>query len=166
MGPAKTLSLALLQLGLAIAAAPRPGEPQLPTNAPQPELVGEGSVSTPLDEFGGAVSADGSILYFDVTVPPHYLYVMCESHLREGKWQKPSVLPFSGLYRDTDPVLTPDGKTLLFASDRPRMGVPSHSFYIWAIEKSERGWGEPHVLEGPVNAEGSQVFASMSTNGN
>ncbi len=123
-------------------------------------------ISTPDDEFGGALSPDGTVLYYDVTVPAHYLYVMCESHLLDGKWQKPEVLPFSGLYRDSDPVLTPDGKTLLFASDRPRNGIDSHDFFIWAADKTADGWKEPRALEGPVNSDGSQVFASMANNGN
>jgi len=139
---------------------------QISPDAPKPELIGVDVVSTSFDEFGGALSSDGTTLYFDVTVPPHYLYVMCESHLLEGKWQRPEVLPFSGLYRDTDPVLTPDGKTLLFASDRPRNGMESHSFYIWAADKTEKGWSEPQALEGPVNSAGSQVFASVARNGN
>ena len=96
---------------------------QTVTDAPKAELIGEGVVSTPDDEFGGALSPDGTVLYYDITVPAHYLYVMCESHLRDGKWQKPEVLPFSGLYRDSDPVLTPDGKTLLFASAGHAMGL-------------------------------------------
>src|SRR5215467_4419029 len=86
---------------------------------PQPELIGDGVISTSDDEFGGALSPDGTTLYYDITVPPHYLYVMVESHLVNGAWQRPEVLPFSGLFRDSDPVLTPDGKTLLWASDRP-----------------------------------------------
>jgi Tol biopolymer transport system component len=131
-----------------------------------PELVGEGTVSTPFDEFGGAITPDGLTMYFDVTVPAHYLYVMCESHLVNGRWSKPSVLPFSGQYRDSDPVLTPDGKTLLFASDRPAGGVDTKRFLIWAADKKGSGWSEPRLVEGTVNSAGSQVFASMATNGN
>jgi hypothetical protein len=137
-----------------------------PADDTKAELIGEGVVSTSDDEFGGSLSPDGTTLYYEITVPPHYLYVMCESHRVDGKWQKPQVLPFSGLYRDSDPVLTPDGNTLLFASDRPRNGVESHDFYIWAAKKTANGWGEPRALEGPVNREGSQVFASMARNGN
>ena len=132
---------------------------------PKPELIGEGVISTTDDEFGGAMSPDGTF-YYDITVPAHYLYVMCESRLLNGKWRKPEVLPFSGLYRDSDPVLTPDGKTLLFASDRPIHGVDRHSFYIWAATKKGKGWEDPRLLEGAVNSAGSQVFASMATNGN
>jgi len=91
---------------------------------------------------------------------------MCESHLVNGKWQTPEVLPFSGLYRDTDPVLSPDGKNLFFASDRPRHGQNENSFYIWSATRSEKGWEEPKLLDGPPNSAGSQVFASVASNGN
>lgn len=138
----------------------------VPNDAPKPEIIGEGAISTPDDEFGGSLSADGTTIYFDVTVPPHYLYVLCASHLVNGQWQKPEVLPFSGSYRDSDPVLTPDGNTMLFASDRPRNGVESHSFYIWSVRRTAKGWADLHALDGPVNSEGSQVFASMANNGN
>lgn len=134
--------------------------------APKSEMMGEGVLSTSDDEFGGSLSPDGATIYYDITVPAHYLYVMCESHLVGGKWQTPEVLPFSGLYRDSDPVLTPDGRTLLFASDRPWQGHDEHSFYIWSVTRTENGWGEPKPMEGPVNSAGSQVFASLSNNGN
>jgi hypothetical protein len=139
---------------------------QTVSKAPKPELMGENFISTPDDEFGGALSSDQKTIYFDVTVPPHYLYTMCESHLVNGKWQKPAILPFSGLYRDSDPVLTSDGNTLLWASDRPRNGVASQNFYIWSAKKTAKGWEKPRALDGPVNSEGSQVFASMAMNGN
>jgi WD40 repeat protein len=131
-----------------------------------PELVGEGTVSTSADEFGGAITPDGSTMYFDVTVPAHYLYIMCESHWNNGRWGKPEVLPFSGQYRDSDPVLTPDGKTLLFASDRPLQRLDTKRFLIWSATKTADGWTKPKALTGPVNSEGSQVFASMARNGN
>jgi hypothetical protein len=136
------------------------------SNAPKPEMIGEGVISTVDDEFGGSLTPDGKTIYYDITVPAHYLYVMCESHLVDGKWQKPEVLPFSGLYRDSDPVLSPDGKTLMFASDRPRHGQDEQSFFIWSVTRTEKGWGEPRPMDGPINSAGSQIFASVANNGN
>lgn len=163
---AKSLQVLGAVVFLSWSFVPAPRAAQLPRDNPGPEMIGEGVISTPDDEFGGALSPDGKTIYYDITVPAHYLYVMCQSRLVDGHWQKPEVLPFSGLYRDSDPVLTPDGKTLLFASDRPRNGVKSHSFYIWAATKTEKGWSKPRLLEGSVNSAGSQVFASMASNGN
>jgi Tol biopolymer transport system component len=105
-------------------------------------------------------------MYFEKSAPPHYLYILYESHLVEGKWGKPTVLPFSGRYKDTDPVLSPDEQTLLFASDRPVKGVDRHHFYIWAAKKIKRGWSEPQLLPGPVNDGFNQVFCSIARSGN
>lgn len=131
------------------------------------EIVGEGVISTVDDEFGGTLSPDGKTLYFDKTVPPHYLYVLCQSRLVNGKWSTPEVLPFSGLYRDSDPVLSPDGKTMFFASDRPvSPNAPDERrFQIWQVKKTGRGWSKPTVVPGAINREGSQVFASVTNGG-
>jgi len=157
-------ALTFVGAGLLTAAGPRAGATD--ADAPVPELIGEGVISTPDDELGGSTSADGQTLYFEKSAPPHYLYVMLESHLVNGRWGQPEMLPFSGLHRDTDPVLTPDGRTLLFASDRPVNGVDKHHFYIWAATRTEKGWNEPRLLDGPVNSGFDQVFASMAANGN
>ena len=132
-----------------------------------PEMIGEGVISTPDDEFGGTLAPDGKTLYFDKTVPAHYLYVLCESRLVDGKWSKPEVLPFSGEYRDSDPVLSPDGETMFFASDRPAKpgAAGEHRFQIWQVKKASRGWSKPTLVPGAINSEGSQVFASIANNG-
>jgi hypothetical protein len=133
---------------------------------PKPEMIGEGVLSTPDDELGGTITADGQTIYFEKSAPPHYLYILYESHMEHGKWAKPTVLPFSGRYKDTDPVLSPDEQTMLFASDRPVNGVDRHHFYIWAVKRIRSGWGEPEILRGPVNDGFNQVFCSIASNGN
>jgi WD40-like Beta Propeller Repeat len=140
-------------------------DPAAKLAALNPELVGEGTVSTPDDEFGAGPSPDGSILYFNKTAPPHYLYVLCASRLINGKWGRPRVLPFSGRYRDTDGVLSLDGNSMLFASDRPIGGKDEHRFTIWRAKKNSDSWGDAEVLAGPVNEAGSQVFASETKSG-
>lgn len=132
-----------------------------------PEMIGEGVISTPDDEFGGTPSPDGKTLYFDKTVPAHYLYVLCESKLVNGKWSKPEVLPFSGEWRDSDPVLSPDGETMFFASDRPvkANAADERRFQIWQVKKTRGGWSEPVLVPGAINSAGSQVFASTTNDG-
>jgi hypothetical protein len=153
------LILALLSRA-ALSAAPQDAD------APVPEMIGEGIISTPDDELGGTITADGQTIYFEKSAAPHYLYILYESHLVNGQWSTPTVLPFSGQYRDTDPVLSPDGQTLLFASDRPVNGHDEHHFLIWAATKTAKGWNEPQLLPGPVNDGFNQVFASIASDGN
>jgi Tol biopolymer transport system component len=136
-------------------------------NSIVPEMIGEGVISTPDDEFGGTLAPDGKTLYFDKTVPAHYLYVLCESQLVNGKWSKPEVLPFSGEYRDSDPVLSPDGRTMFFASDRPATtkAEDEHRFQIWQTKRTRHGWSKPTLVPGAINTAGSQVFASTTNDG-
>jgi hypothetical protein len=133
---------------------------------PDAEMIGAGVISTDEDELGGGVTPDGLTLIYEKSAAPHYLYIMCESHLMNGKWSAPEILPFSGQYRDTDPVLTPDGKAILFASDRPVNGQDLHRWSIWRAERTASGWKEPTLAPGAINSEGSQVFASIAANGN
>jgi ketosteroid isomerase-like protein len=131
----------------------------------EPAMVGEEIISTPQDEFGGSLSPDGKTIYFDRSVPPHYLYTMWESQLVGDKWSPPQILPFSGEYRDSDPVLSPDGTKLLFVSDRPVDRQDRHHYEIWMCEREGDRWSEPENLGPIVNAH-SQYFASMASNGN
>ena len=98
------------------------------TNLPQPQMIGEGILSTAYDEFGGSMTSDGREIYFCRSVPPHYFYTMYVSRFEEGRWSHPEVLPFSGRWRDSDPVLSPDGQQLFFVSDRAVDGEDTHTF--------------------------------------
>jgi WD40-like Beta Propeller Repeat len=180
---AVVLAAMLVSYGMA-KSWPRPQTPSPRADdgmaIPAPEMIGEGIISTDDDELGGGVTPDGKTLIFEKSAAPHYLYIMCESHLVNGAWSKPEILPFSGQYRDTDPVIAPDGKSILFASDRPVNAKDLHRWSIWrarrieekntarsggATEALER-WSEPELVPGAVNSEGSQVFASIAANGN
>ena len=115
-------------------------------------MIGEGVISTDDDELGGGVTPDGKTLIFEKSAAPHYLYIMCESHLADGKWGKPEILPFSGQYRDTDPVLAPDGRSILFASDRPVNGKDSASLVDLARAGARSPDGRtPKLVPGAVN---------------
>jgi hypothetical protein len=63
-------------------------------------------------------------------------------------------------------VIAPDGGSILFASDRPVNGKDLHRWSIWRARRSADGkWAEPELVPGSVNSEGSQVFASVASNG-
>ena len=155
--------LILLLFGsYAALAAPRtPGDPALKV-----ELIGEGTVSTDQDEFGAMPDKDWTTLYFNRSVPAHYHYVMYLSHFKNGAWSVPETLPFSGQYRDSDPVLSADGRTLYFVSDRPAEGLEPNRFHAWSVDRTAIGWTSLHPLRGPVNETGNTEFVSFAANGN
>jgi len=130
-----------------------------------PQILGEGVVSTPLDEFGGAITPDGNTIFFNVSVPRSYLYLICQSRRVGGRWTEPEIAPFSGHYRDSDPVLSLDGSRLYFVSDRPAPGKTTHDFDVWIVDKTASGWGEPRDLGPPVNSDANEYFASEASDG-
>jgi len=146
----------------AVVAGPRsPGDP-----APKIELVGEGTVSSDQDEFGAMPDKNWTTLYFNRSIPAHYHYVIYVSQFENGTWSMPETLPFSGQYRDSDPVLSADGRTLYFVSDRPAEGLEPNRFHAWSADRATTGWMNLHPLRGPVNEKGNTEFVSFAANGN
>jgi len=138
---------------------------------PQPEMIGEGVVSTSGDEFGGSLTADGNTIYFTRSVPAHYIYSLCASHFVNGHWTTPEILPFSGHDRDSDPVLSPDGQHMYWVSDRAVCTkgagcVDRHNFDIYEATLANGQWGQPERLPEPINSPGTEYFASVARNGN
>ncbi|HZS61205.1 MAG TPA: hypothetical protein VFA43_18150 [Gemmatimonadaceae bacterium] len=122
-----------------------------PDSLVRPEMVGPGVISTEFNEFGGALTLDGDTIYFSRSVPRSYAYAILRSHRTAKGWSQPDVAPFSGRWRDHDPILTPDGQRMYFLSDRPIDGVRPTTYHIWVMHRSANGWSEPQVLGAPFN---------------
>ena len=131
----------------------------------EPVLFAEGIIDTRDDEFGGTFTPNGKTYYFSKSVPRSYLYTICFSQFKNGKWQTPEVAPFSGLYRDFDPVLSPDGTKMVFSSNRPVDGELKTNYDIWMVKKTAKGWGEPIHLDTTINSQYNEHFASIASNG-
>lgn len=157
----------LYRIDLAAIRAFAPATGPVPASASGPQLWGEGVISTRDDEFGAQLTEDGGTVFFDRTVPRNQLYTIHVSHLSGGSWSPPEVAPFSGTWRDSDPVLSGDGRRMFFVSDRPREGKPVQDFDIWYVDRTAAGWStEARHLEGPPNSdEGSEYFASTTRDG-
>lgn len=146
----------------AIPASPDPDAP--PGGA---ELFAPGVVSTEDNEFGAAFTPDGREVYFTRTGPTRtqvQVILFCE---RRGQgWSEPRMAPFSGRWKDLDPSISPDGKRLVFASNRPGPGreASRDDYDLWAVERSGSGWGEPFPL-GAVNSVGQETTTSLASDG-
>lgn len=136
-----------------------------------PVLLGEGIVSTDLNEFGGSLSPAGDELYFSVSVQRSYAYAICVSRTRNNRWQTPEVVSFSGIARDFDPVLSPNGRRLFFASDRAEDGRTAvrPDVDLWSVDRGASGaWGRPKRLPAPINDDRvprREWFASAASDG-
>ena len=143
----------------------RPVPPAGDPPGPDPRIVGEGVISTSDDEFGGTFSPDGRTMLFNRSIPRSQFYVICESRWENGRWGSPRIAPFSGRWRDSDPVFSHDGSRVYFASDRPVGGVDRHNFDIWSVPRVGEGWGEPENLGPPINSNRNEDFISFASNG-
>ncbi|HLY68363.1 MAG TPA: hypothetical protein VKR53_01465 [Puia sp.] len=133
----------------------------------KPEVFGPNIISTPYTEWSTTFTPDGNTVYFSQGA----IYcTICFSKKVNGYWTKPQVANFSGLWRDTDPFISPDGSKIFFSSNRPierdRM-KPEKTFQLWYVDHiSADEWSAPKYLDSPVNLRGiNSAGPSVSENG-
>ncbi len=79
-----------------------------------------------------------------------------EAHLVNGEWTNIRELPFnSNDFSTCHPTLSPDGKILCFASNRPG-GLGGMDIYF--SEKVGDTWSEPVNAGAQINTEGNEIF--------
>ncbi|MDZ7685319.1 MAG: hypothetical protein U5O39_10235 [Gammaproteobacteria bacterium] len=69
------------------------------------------------------LSPDGTELFSTLMAPGNRFGVIVTSRQVDGKWRPLELAPFSGRYSDIEPMFSPDGDRLYFASKRPRPGA-------------------------------------------
>lgn len=85
------------------------------------------------------------------------LIKLYKATLENGKWTKITALPFtSDNYSTAHPALSPDEKTLYFASDMPG-SIGQSDIYKVSIN-SDGSFGTPQNLGKPINTEGKETF--------
>src|SRR5882757_10661825 len=85
-------------------------------------IFGKGSISDGDFIFNASFTTDGNTCFFTkATINWNYLAIFYSTR-KNGEWAIPQPVPFTGVYRDTDPFVRADGKRLYFASDRPDKG--------------------------------------------
>ena len=132
----------------------------------EPELFGEGVVSTGEFESHPAFTPDGRTLYFVRSTPAFTDWKIYVTERTEAGWSAPKLAPFSGTHRDADPYVTADGKRLYFISDRPVDGKAKDDMDIWVMERAADGvWGPPKNLGAPINSSGSEWLPRPAKNG-
>lgn len=115
------------------------------------------------------ISSDGSEAYFTLQSPLEETSIIAFSKKVKSKWCEPDMVNFTGQFRDLEPFLSPDGKRLYFASNRPSNDNDSlPDFDIWYVERKsiQDDWSQPINLGSPVNTEQDEFYPSVSTNQN
>ncbi len=81
--------------------------------------------------------------------------------LENGEWGKVTELPFdSDQYTTAHPVLSPDEKTMYFASDMP--GTMGQSDLFKVKINDDGSFGKPENLGNTINTEGKETFPFIS----
>jgi Tol biopolymer transport system component len=125
-----------------------------------------GIVSTG-DVFASTFTPDGRTVVFTKVAPPRPFTLMTSTQV-DGRWTLPTVLPFSGTYRDLDPAFSPDGARLYFSSGRPSGPTPADTTTgvdTWYVTRSNGGWSAPTRLPEPINAADADMFPSTTKRG-
>jgi hypothetical protein len=113
-----------------------------------PIVFAPGIISTQHHEHSSPTfSTDGNEVFWsiwrrpDIGEPQVIMTMQCEN----GTWSKPAIAPFSGKYRDGEPIFATDGNRLYFYSTRPTSDGKMNSD-IWFVNKQANGWSEPKCL--------------------
>jgi WD40-like Beta Propeller Repeat len=130
-------------------------------------LFNEVNINTGLRERDFALSPDGREIFYTLQSPQgNFQTILYLKKDGKGKWSKPEVAPFAGIYSDLEPAFTADGKKLFFASNRPLTGNAIKDFDIWCVEKKDNKWSEPKNLGEPVNTTADEYYPSIALSGN
>jgi WD40 repeat protein len=156
------LLLAILNSHSALAAS---WDALFPAADATPQVLAPNVLSTGDDESHASVFPDGRTLYFLKNTPSFDFYTIVSSELRDGKWRRPQVAPFSGHYSDADIVFAADGRRAYFVSARPVDGKPRDDMEIWTTERDANGtWSEPrHVVE--LSSPTDEWFPNLTADG-
>jgi outer membrane protein OmpA-like peptidoglycan-associated protein/tetratricopeptide (TPR) repeat protein len=125
------------------------------------------NINSKFHEASPVFTADGKTMYFtrnnylagkkgkdgnDITLIKIY-----KASLVNDKWSDVTELPFdSDNYSTAHPALSPDGKTLYFASDMPGTLGQSDLFKVTINE--DGSFGTPSTLGNTINTEGRETF--------
>jgi len=142
-------------------------KPVIIDTAAQPKVFAEGTVSSPFGEWATSFTPDGKTVFFCRGAS---YWTICYSKNVNGQWTRPVVAPFSGKYNDTDPFVSPDGKRIVFVSNRPLNAgeeSPQKNYHLWYTDHlSGDQWSTPTHIDTPVNLQGSNNYApSVSSSG-
>ncbi len=115
------------------------------------------------------MSASGKEAYITIQSATEEVSVISRLYKVNEVWQV-DVVPFSGVFKDLEPALSPDGLRLYFVSNRPTHDSisPTKDFDIWYVKRTNENanWSDPINLGGPVNSESNEFYPSLSENQN
>ena len=127
-----------------------------------------GLISGPAHDSAPAFLPSGDTVYFGRSSAQQSTILV--SRRDDGNhWLPPRIAGFSGTWNDMEPAMSPDGRFLVFISNRPERdgdaavegffnGSRQHGGRLWRVERRGDGWSEPTLLPATVNT-GTSIYA-------
>jgi len=139
---------------LASCRAPGP-EPAADRTPRGPALFGAGLFSTGAWDFFVAFSPDQTRALFGRADDAFERFAIFEARRDgEGRWSRPTRPRFASTWSDADPHISPDGRAVVFISNRPLSGAgeprPIHDIFVAKLG-ADGEWGEATRLPSPIN---------------
>lgn len=134
----------------------------------KPHLFAPGEITTADFAFNASFTRDGNTVYFSKSDPVYSRITIVVSKKKNGHWATPEVVSFSGIWKDTDPFVSPDGKRIFFISNRPSDGnqTPRKDYDIWYVEQTAvKTWSDPIRLPATINTDGVESYPSVTRDG-
>ncbi len=131
-------------------------------------------INTEGDDYAPSLTEDGSTAVFNSRMPQeksHNIFI-CKN--KNGLWGDPyPIFANNSEFNDETPFISADGKTILFASDRPGGFAPSVTsdgkrritFDLYISRLVEGKWTEPEMLKGTVNTNMNERAPGLSIDG-
>ncbi len=125
-----------------------------------------GIVSDELGNRDMAIAPDANEFFYTIQYRGGQFSTIMQVQNINGKWGKPEVALFSGMYNDLEPAYSPDGTRVYFASNRPLPGSKSKDYNIWYVKKQNGQWVEPTPLQNTVNTTADEFYPAVTKSGN
>lgn len=134
------------------------------------ELFAPGTISRPdSGESFGSLGPTGREFYYTIHPLDWSRHRIVVSRFEGGRWSSPQTLPFSGIYNDREPKLTPNGRRLYFSSNRPVQPGDTtrrRDLDLWMSERTaDGGWGTPRHVDAPINSDAQEFCPVIVANG-
>jgi Tol biopolymer transport system component len=142
-----------------------------------PAVFAPGVISGPQHDSAPAFTPDGHTVFFSRSSDGKHSTVLV-SHFESGHWSSPATAPFSGQWSDMEPSMSPDGRFLVFISNRPKTagGKPLDGFFmgrcvpegggnLWIVRREGNGWAAPVRLPDSLNRSDSTFAPSVTADG-
>ena len=112
------------------------------------------------------ISPDGKTLLSTTMSPASQFAAIVVSKKTWRGWSRPVIASFSGTWSDIEPMFSPDGQRLWFASKRPKPDREGEDWDLWYVTLDGDTWSEPVNPGAPINSPANEFYPSIAANGN